>query len=77
MRIACCVPGCRRTSRGDAGFDEWICAKHWPAIARAGRLEYLQAKRRAKKHPSIGRLVRATRLWERMKCEAIEKAFGI
>lgn len=33
MRIACCVPGCRRT-RNDDHKGEWICGVHWKTIPR-------------------------------------------
>jgi len=42
-RIPCCVPFCRRTTRNDGSFTEWICAKHWRLVGRKAKL----IKRRA------------------------------
>lgn len=37
-RISCCVPFCRRTTRNDGTFSEWICGKHWRLVSRKAKL---------------------------------------
>jgi hypothetical protein len=31
-RLPCCVPFCRRTTRDDGRFSEWICGAHWRLV---------------------------------------------
>jgi hypothetical protein len=80
-RLHCCVPFCRRTTRNDKGFSEWICGRHWRAVGH--REKWLH--RRAKRMLRVGRAgwtaeeiaAFAARAWERCKRHAIEKAVGI
>lgn len=46
-RLSCCVPFCRRTTKGN--FREWICAKHWPLVPRALKAEWREAKRKTRR----------------------------
>lgn len=46
-RIACCIPGCRRTFK-HKGEDEVICGKHWRLGPTEIRQLYTQARRRKK-----------------------------
>lgn len=40
-RLACCVPFCRHTRKGDGTFNEWVCGPHWMAVpARLRRRKY-------------------------------------
>ena len=47
-RIACCVPGCRRTRKLEGALewpdDLWICQKHWAAVP----VDMKTVKRRAR-----------------------------
>lgn len=67
-RLACLVPGCRRTCKPFHG--EWICGVHWPATDRAMRRLLSLAKRR-------GRQQACAAIWRRLKRQAIERAVGI
>jgi hypothetical protein len=31
-RLPCCVPFCRRTTRNDRGWAEWLCPRHWRLV---------------------------------------------
>lgn len=76
-RIVCCVPFCRRTTRNDKGYSEWICGKHWPLVPRHLKRRKRQAERIAKRgdRPAAWRL--AGLIWQRCKREAIERAMGL
>lgn len=75
-RLRCVVPHCRRTT-GRAGFTEWICGRHWPAIPKAARRAYGRRVRRWRRfhRPSDG--VAARRMWQWLKRRAIERAMGL
>ena len=47
-RLKCCVPFCRRTTRGQ-DYGEWICGPHWRAVPRATRADLFAAKRDLRK----------------------------
>jgi hypothetical protein len=47
--MPCCVPGCRRTTKAEHGFKEWVCATHWQQVSRRNKAAYNLAKRRARK----------------------------
>ncbi len=70
----CVVPGCPN-ARGDrtsvvADGKESICLKHWGAIPRTWR-------RRLRLFEKRGRMDLASRMWERIKRLAIERAVGL
>ena len=74
-RLLCAVPGCRRTHKAGE-FDEWVCGKHWSAVPRDLRRLYTVAKRRWRRDPAKwGRV--CSRLWERCREAAIDRAMGI
>lgn len=73
-RTPCCIPFCRR-SCGDA-YEEWICGKHWSTTSKRLRSIYHKRKRRWTKgdHSQGPKL---SRIWERLKRQAMEGAmFG-
>lgn len=76
LRIRCEVPFCRRT-RGDRKGDiitettEWVCGPHWTAVPKTMRRAYSRARRR-NHNPAV-----LSRLWTRVKREAIERAVGV
>lgn len=78
MRLACCVPGCRRTLQSDGEFTEWICGRHWATTDKDIRKRFFLVRRRAKK---LGwtplRIDLDKSYWERLKKQAIERAMGI
>lgn len=43
-RVRCCVPFCRRTTKGEETPFEWVCSDHWRAVPRKMKA----FKRRAK-----------------------------
>lgn len=90
VRLACCVPFCRRTFRNDKNQTPWpegsevICGKHWRLIDRDRRRRYDKLKRlfKNKRGTLQGKLAdyiheRLGREWERLKTVAIEAAAGI
>ncbi len=68
-RVACCIPGCRRTRQNPGDIDEWICQRHWSPVPRQMRRAYASAKRRKK--PWAAR----NRIWLRCKRAAINEHF--
>lgn len=49
-RLSCCIPFCRRTTKAEYGFHEWICGPHWrmvPARLKARRRLARRLARRA------------------------------
>lgn len=92
-RLNCCIPFCRRTTRNDEGYSEWVCGKHWQAVPKTMRRIYIRARRvvdrryrwdywaePAGSEARIGghRAVQRTlRLWRRCKRAAIERAGGL
>lgn len=78
MRIACCVPFCRRTYHNREGYDEWICREHWTMTDKSLRKRKSDLHRRAKRKGwTMARKLIASHLWEELKCQAIERAAGI
>jgi hypothetical protein len=75
-RITCCIPFCRRT-RANPGFSEWICGDHWRAVPKARRRVYGRLKRTWRRFHDGRDGVRADRVWNRLKHQAIEAAAGI
>lgn len=69
MRLRCCVPFCRRTTRNDRGWDEWLCAAHWKLVDT----DIKALRRRARRK---GRQRLDNMLWRRAKRQAIERALG-
>lgn len=67
-RLACVVPGCKRTRLADGLFDEWVCARHWPAVPLRYRRAYARAKRKRRSPAALARL------WRICRREAIEQA---
>jgi hypothetical protein len=88
MRIACCVPHCKRTRKHvavpvvvdghvvDFGA-EWICQKHWSAVPSALRREHVAAKRNVKRLGTFAADLASYQVWRRCKAIATEIAFGI
>lgn len=76
-RVQCCVIGCRRTTKAGQGYDEWICAKHWPTVPKALRARYARAKRlrRRRASKSMDRVV--WQIWGRCKDAAFSEATGL
>jgi hypothetical protein len=70
MRIACCVPFCRRTYANEEGFSEWVCAKHWTMTSKAWRRRRSLFKRRRRSDL-------ADKMFARLKRQAIERAVGL
>jgi len=77
MRIACCIPFCRRTARNDKGWAEWMCCNHWRLVSK--KIKRLRAADRRKK-----RLNRYNHgrdlddwLWREAKRQAVERSAGI
>ncbi len=36
-RLSCCVPHCRRTTRNEDGYSNWICGIHWRLVSKYRR----------------------------------------
>ena len=70
-RVACIVPGCRRT-RPAGDFEEWICARHWPAVPKRFRQRLFRFRRRAKQDPRWHGPEQ--RMWVRCREAAINEA---
>lgn len=55
-RIACCVPGCKRTLKPGI-HAEWCCAKHWPGVDKKKRerleLSHKRLKRVLAREPQL------------------------
>lgn len=68
-RIACCMPGCRRSCPNRLGWSEWICQRHWSAVPKDMRRAYAAVKRRRKSPAAIDRI------WRRCKSAALREAF--
>lgn len=47
-RIACCVPFCGRTCRGDPIRHEWVCGAHWRSVSAVLRRRKARLFRRAR-----------------------------
>lgn len=86
MRIACCVPFCRRTRGDRKGWpltegDEWICQDHWPLVSKTIKKRRAKLRRylkRLRPGPKVGRVLDIDdRLWAKAKKQAIERAAGI
>jgi hypothetical protein len=77
IRLACCVPHCRRMIELDKvrplGSREWLCREHFSAVPARRRRAYRKAIQR---NPIADAPVTA-RLWLRIKAQAIEAAVGI
>lgn len=91
VRLACCIPHCRRTFRNDRKLTPWsegsevICGKHWRSVDPELRA----------RHKKIWKLVRTIeqrhgkqrtwfcarrtgfRIWAKIKTAATERAMGI
>lgn len=68
-RIPCFVPGCKRTRKAHAIWDEWLCPKHWGMVPKQMRRAYSHAKRHQKPRPAV------LRIWRRCKTAAIHGNF--
>lgn len=78
VRIACCVPFCRRTLRNDEGFQEWICSRHWQATDKKLRRFRSMLIRRGKRRGWTRiRIELEAEYWAKLKAQAIERAAGI
>lgn len=78
MRISCCVPGCKRTCSADRFGSEWLCAKHWPLVAKGIKADHRLVVRRLCRKPTSMYLQRLEfEAWQACRADAIEKAFGI
>lgn len=90
LRLACCVPFCRRTFKSDKAGTPWgegsevICGKHWRGIAAPRRRRYSLLKRRFKNRKGTLQGPLAERIerileneWLKLKAIAIEAAAGI
>lgn len=75
-RLTCCVPFCQRTVAAKPGWTAWICQEHWSAVPRRDRAILTRAKRKARK-AGLRWNEACTRLWNRCKRIAIERAGGI
>lgn len=76
LRMACQVPGCRRTRGQRKGeppltpTTEWICGDHWRMVPRELRRLLFTARRRRRQR--LHALA-----WRRAKRAAVERAAGI
>jgi hypothetical protein len=90
MRLACCIPFCRRTFKNDKAGTPWpegaqvMCGKHWRMVSRDRRRRYSRLHRlwKNKKGAVQGEIAdRIVRLlndeFERFKKIATEAAAGI
>jgi len=77
MRIACCVPFCRRTHKDDLHISEWICQEHWREVPTMRRKAYARMKRRWKKYGKRFDAEMCMAAWRSLKKMAIERAAGI
>jgi len=77
-RITCCVPFCRRTTRNDEAFVEWICGDHWKLADKPRRRVWGRVKGRWRRYgPPAAAPYIEHRLWASLKRQAIERAVGI
>lgn len=78
-RIACCVPGCRRTIErlpDDPPHVEIICGKHWRAVTPSERRHIAKIRRLLRRRETAS-LIRLHNLaWQRCKALAIDAAQG-
>lgn len=88
MRIQCCVPHCRRTTKHVAvpvvieGIEldfgeEWICQKHWSPVPASLRREHSLAKRKVLRLRDMHSEIASAEVWRRCKEKAMEIAFGL
>jgi hypothetical protein len=68
-RLPCCVPFCRRTTRNDRGWAEWLCPRHWRLVDAE-----IKALRRRVRRKGRHRL--DDMLWRRAKRQAIDRALS-
>jgi hypothetical protein len=77
-RIACCVPGCRRTYKRDGTASEIICGKHWRLADKSLRRRSLRIRNLGRKLDWPERILDIEwRIWDRVKTLAFERALGI
>ena len=69
-RLPCCVPFCRRTTKDNRGFNEWLCSKHYGLVDQKLKALRRRALRR-------GRYELDELIWRRLKRQAIERAVGL
>lgn len=88
MRIQCCVPHCRRTTKHVAvpvvieGIEldfgeEWICQKHWSPVPAHLRREHSLSKRKVLRLRDLASEIASAEVWRRCKAKATEIAFGL
>ena len=86
LRLACCVPFCRRTFKNDKAGTPWregsrvICGKHW-RMGSATTRRRQRRLRRLLKRGVVGKTDKIEGmlnvLWERILKQATEAAAGI
>lgn len=69
-RVACQVPHCPKTVKGDPAAYVWICADHWRLGDPQIKAIWRRARRQAKDR-------KATWLWWKLRDQIIERAAGI
>jgi hypothetical protein len=75
-RLKCAVPFCgRTTSRSE--FNEWLCGDHWRQISKIKRRVYGRLTKKWRRYHHLSDGIRADRIWNRLKREAIERAVGL
>lgn len=81
VRIACCIPFCRRGTTKFPGSAEIICGPHWRLAPKALRRRLSKVRRLAKRESDPVRLQRLEtldwRLWDRIKAASTEAAMGV
>lgn len=83
MRLKCLVPFCGH-SRGDRRGQspnrpgmEWICGDHWRLTDRRTRLLLFRVRRKMKRFGPDHLLALHSRLWVKLRTQAIERAAGL
>ena len=91
VRLACCIPHCRRTFRNDKNLTPWhsgsevMCGKHWrsaePMLRARHRKIWKLVRTIEQRHGKQRTWLCARRIgfrvWEKIKVQATERAMGI
>lgn len=72
-RLACLVPGCRRTFKDD-GSTEVICGRHWRAVPKVMRAGVAKHRRAYGRSPSPRTRWLFDLAWARCRQEAVAQA---
>lgn len=89
-RLACIVPGCRRTHPPIVDevlgqMTEWVCGRHWRATSARYRAIYARVKRELRSGIrsgcdqawALGRFELRRRVWRKLRKQAVERGVGI